>query len=287
MGSSFKASIGVCMNAISRCKPLLGTYVEANISGDLSDNDLLNISQDIFSRIEEIESLMSFHRDNSELSYINSNAHSHRCSISNEMYDVLKQALEISELTDGLYDISIGSELVKNGFLPDRSIRSDENANFRDILLGDNKVKFSKRLQIDLGGIAKGYAVDQALLSVKNKDVKVVINAGGDLVMSDWYKESVSVKVPSLNSNKTVNIKMRNKAVATSASYYFDNNKNPIISPNTKRMIDDKRSISVFAPNCMLADALTKVVFLDENYISLIKPLNAEAIFVNEFGDIC
>jgi FAD:protein FMN transferase len=277
----------MCMNTINRCKALLGTYVEMNISGDFLDDDLLNMSQGIFSRIEEIENLMSFYKDGSELSYINSNAYHHNCYISNEMYDVLKQALVISELTNGLYDISIGSELVKNGFLPDRSIRSDKSANFRDISLGDNKVKFSKRLQIDLGGIAKGYAVDQALLTIKNKDVKVVINAGGDLIMNDWIHKSVDIKVPSLVSNKMVNIKMKNKAVATSASYYFDNNKNPIVSPNTKRMVDDKRSVSVFASNCMLADALTKVAFLDKNYMSLIKSLDAEVVFVNEFGDVC
>ncbi|MFT4718217.1 MAG: thiamine biosynthesis lipoprotein [Rickettsiales bacterium] len=277
----------MCMNTINRCKALLGTYVEMNISGDFLDDDLLNMSQGIFLRIEEIENLMSFHKYDSELSYINSNAYHQSCSISNEMYDVLKQALVISELTNGLYDISIGSELVKNGFLPDRSIKSDNSANFRDISLGDNKVKFSKRLQIDLGGIAKGYAVDQALLTIKNKDVKVVINAGGDLIMNDWIHKSIDIKVPSLASNKMVNIKMKNKAVATSASYYFDNNKNPIVSPNTKRMVDDKRSVSVFAPNCMLADALTKVAFLDKNYMSLIKSLDAEVIFVNEFGDVC
>ena len=82
-------------------------------------------------------------------------------------------------------------------------------------------------------------------------------------------------------------IKMKNKAVATSASYYFNDNKNPIISPKSKEMIDDKRSVSVFAPNCMIADALTKVAFLDGNAPRLMEMFKAKALFINENGEFC
>jgi thiamine biosynthesis lipoprotein len=275
------------MNSINRCKPLLGTYVEIDIAGEYPDDTLLDMSENMFLRIQQIENIMSFHKCNSELSYLNTNAYYHKCIISDEMCDVLSQALRMSELTKGLYDISIGGELVKNGFLPEQATRSDKKANFKDILIDGNKVKFSKRLQIDLGGIAKGYAVDQALLTIKNKEVKVTINAGGDLSTNDWDNKLIDIRVPSLKNKKTVSIKMRNKAVATSASYYFDNNKNPIIDPKSKQMISDKRSVSVFAPSCALADALTKVAFLDKNYMSLMKNLNAEAVFVDELGSIC
>ncbi|MFT6333025.1 MAG: thiamine biosynthesis lipoprotein [Lentimonas sp.] len=272
------------MNSINRCKPLLGTYVEIDISGNFEDKILLQISKNVFSKIEKIESLMSFHNDESELSYINSNAFHHSCAISDEMREVIGQALEISKLTDGIYDISIGSELVKNGFLPNRSIEFDEDASFKDIFLDGNKIKFNKRMQLDLGGIAKGYAVDQALLEVKDKNVEIVINAGGDLVMNNWEDKYVNIRIPNCLKSELKSMKMQNKAVATSASYYFNKNKNPIISAKTKEMVSDKRSISVFAPNCMLADALTKVAFLSSHFKKFNKYFGAQAFAIDEKG---
>ncbi|MFT6077482.1 MAG: thiamine biosynthesis lipoprotein [Myxococcota bacterium] len=275
------------MNKINRCKPLLGTYVEIDISGQYSDDILLQTSQKIFSRIEEIENLMSFYDPLSELSYLNSNAHRQTCTISDEMAEILNQALQISQLTDGIYDISIGNQLIKNGFLPDNGFGASDNSSFKDIFLVGNKVKFAKKMQLDLGGIAKGYAVDQALLAAEGLDVQIIINAGGDLAMNNWNEEFVDIKIPSLKNNKTIKIKMQNKAVATSSSYYFDQDKNPIICPKTHKMVNDKRSVSVFAPSCMIADALTKVAFLDENCSSLMQSLGAKALFIDEQGNFC
>lgn len=271
-------------NSINRCKTLLGTYVDVTIVGKQKSDVLLNISQRVFSRIQKIENLLSFHSDDSELSYVNFNAYYHPCIISDEMREVLEQALEISQLTDGFYDVSIASELVKNGFLPDKSIRSDNDASWKDISLVGNELKFLKNLQIDLGGIAKGYAVDQALKEVEGEDIDIIINAGGDLTMSHWSDKSVEIRVPSLKKFDVVNLKMKNSSVATSASYYFDKNKNPIISPKSKKMIKDKKSISVFAPNCMLADALTKVAFLHDNGESIIKSFGAQMVVIDDKG---
>lgn len=275
------------INSINRCKALLGTYVDVQIKGDLEDNELLDISSNVFDRIEKIQDLLSFHDENSELSYINSNAYYHSCKISKEMRDVLEVAIELGDLTDGMYDITIASELVKNGFLPDLSFRSDDDASYKNIKIEGNQVRFTKRLQIDLGGIAKGYAVDQGLMEVGDRDVKVVINAGGDIASNNWQSEEVDIRSPKLNEVDLKRIKMKNKAVATSASYYFNDNKNPIISPKSKEMIDDRRSVSVFAPNCMIADALTKVAFLDGNAPRLMEMFKAKALFINENGEFC
>lgn len=274
------------MNSISRCKPLLGTYVNIDLFGDYSDGELLNISQKIFKRIEKIESLMSFHKADSELSCLNANAYYSPCSVSGEMKEILTTALKLSDLTNGTYDITIGSELVKNGFLPDRAIRTDNDASYKDIIIKNNRVKFNKRLQIDLGGIAKGYAVDQGLLEVKEANIHVIINAGGDLAMNDWEDKSINIRIPSSKNGQLANFRMMNKALATSASYYFDDNKSAIISPQTKKMLQDKRSVSVFAPSCMLADALTKVAFLYKNSASLLKSFDAHALFIDEYGTV-
>lgn len=274
-------------NTINRCKPLLGTYVEIELSGDYEEGYLLDMSCTIYDRIEQIQNLLSFHDENSELSYINSNAFFHSCKISREMSDVLKQALKFSELTDGLYDVCIASELVKNGFLPDRSIRVDESANYKDIEVHGNEIRFNKRLQIDLGGIAKGYAMDEALRVVGDEGVRVIINAGGDIISNNWEDRMIDIRVPELGKKEFMDMKMKDKAVATSSSYYFDNNKNPIISPKSRKMIEDKRSVSVFASNCMIADALTKIAFLDKNANKIMNLFSAKMIFINEQGNFC
>ena len=61
-------------NHIKRCKPLLGTYVEVSVSSESDDNALLDITEYVFSEIQRIENLMSFHNPDSELSYVNREA---------------------------------------------------------------------------------------------------------------------------------------------------------------------------------------------------------------------
>ena len=79
---------------------------------------------------------------------------------------------------------------------------------------------------------------------------------------------------------------MHQAAVATSGNYYMDRNKNSIIHPSTKKAVKDKRSVSVFASSCMLADALTKVAFLDINLMPIFNSYGAKAISVDENGNI-
>ena len=78
---------------IKRCKPLLGTYVEVSVSSESDDNTLLDITEYVFSEIQRIENLMSFHNPDSELSYLNREAYRHSCPISKDMEEVLTAAL--------------------------------------------------------------------------------------------------------------------------------------------------------------------------------------------------
>src|SRR5690606_6452766 len=103
-------------------------------------------------------------------------------------FAVLRGAKEVSERSDGLFDITAGARLVTWGFLPAPvgAPVPDDTASWRDIVLEDeNRVRFQKPLWIDLGGIAKGYAVDRALAAMGlGKDIQVCVNAGGDLRVS-------------------------------------------------------------------------------------------------------
>ena len=275
-------------NHFKRCKPLLGTYVEVSVLSEKNNNDILiDISECVFSEIQRIENLMSFHDPDSELSYINREAYNHSCSISKDMKEVLVAALHLSKVTNGIYDISIAPTLVRNGILPDQSIDVDDQANWQDISIVKGKISFKRKLLIDLGGIAKGYAVDRALCMVENQVKNITVNAGGDLRIKEWSGESVGIKASDTKGfNSLIFVPMHQAALATSSNYYIDVNKSAMIDPFTKKELKDKKSISVFAPNCMLADALTKVAFLDITLIPIFKPLGVKAISIDESGNV-
>ena len=274
-------------NHLKRCKPLLGTYVEVTVTSESDDNTLLDITEAVFSEIHRIENLMSFHNPDSELSYLNREAYRHPCPISQDMEQVLTTALNLSKKTNGIYDITTASSLVRNGLLPNNFPGVDEQANWQDVSIVNGSISFDRKVLLDLGGIAKGYAVDRALRRVENQVENITVNAGGDLRMKEWSGESVGIKASNTKGLKSmICVPMYQAAVATSANYYMDNNKFSIIHPRTKKATKDKKSISVFASSCMLADALTKVAFLDTNFKAVINSFGAKAIFLDESGNI-
>lgn len=284
------------MNNLSRCQPLLGTYVEIELQAEASDQQLIEYSQAAFAAIERVEAMMSFHRQDSELSNINRHAHLQVCPISPEMYQVLAQALALSELSAGLFDISIAPSLIQLGGLPPVPGAAASQANWQAIELSPSSIAFKQPLLLDLGGIAKGYAVDRAMAAVPD-EVQLSINAGGDLRLSHWQGQQTAVRLPSKPS-QTVALPMMASAIATSANYFTefaeaDSGAGPdaepasaMIMPATGEPIVQDYSISVYADNCMLADALTKWAFLDLAAGAKIRDLNALAVMVTADGQV-
>lgn len=272
------------MNSISRCKPLLGTYVRLSLTADAARETLLAMSVRAFARIERVERLMSFHDPDSELSRLNRLAHRQPCPVSAETGAVLRQALRLSRASHGLFDISIAPALIRQGLLPAIDGDIDESANWRDLRLENGRVSFAKKMLIDLGGIAKGYAVDQAM-SVLSDDIDAVINAGGDIRMNRWQDKTVSIRYAASGHEQTVEAPMRATAIASSASYYL-NGKGAIIAPGQRQAPDSPCVYSVFASNCMLADALTKIAFLSGGRHDLIRAFDARLLCVDRRGRV-
>ena len=160
----------------------------------------------------------------------------------------------------------------------------DESANWRDLRLENGRVSFAKKMLIDLGGIAKGYAVDQAM-SVLSDDIDAVINAGGDIRMNRWRDKTVSIRYAASGHEQMVEAPMRAAAIASSAGYYL-NGKSAIIAPGQKQAPDSPCVYSVFASNCMLADALTKIAFLSGGRHDLILASGARLLCVDRRGRV-
>lgn len=260
----------------------MGTYVKVHLSGAVSEGDLLDCSTRVFEEINRIEATMSFHDPTSELSKINREAHLHPIRISQDMDKVLSLAIDLSRATRGVFDIAIAPELVKRGLLPAQDRPLPDRSRWASIQLSGGSVHFDVPLLLALGGIAKGFAVDCAL-SVLPPEIHAEINAGGDLRMTSWKGEQVLVRMPG-HFHRALRVPMLRAAIATSGAYFLEGEYH-IIHPHTKKPIDEHRSISVFAPTCMLADALTKVAWIGESSEPILKGYNACALLVDEAGE--
>lgn len=273
---------------MSRCKPLLGTYVDVSIEADLDDEQLLDLSIDAFEAITRVHNRLGFHNPESELSEINRWAQSgtkEPLPISDDLRNVMSLALDLSAASDGLFDVTVAPQLVQQGSLP--SMHHDAilsgAGNWQDVHLSDDGLAFTAPVLIDLGGIAKGYAVDQAIDRVcaqkMNVDINLNVNAGGDLYLSNWQEESVGVRYPD-EPNKHYEMPMLAPALATSACYFSEQD-SVMIHPGSGEVRVQGYSVSVFAEQCMLADALTKLAFLNPRDCRVIRQYEGRAFLLD------
>ena len=145
-------------------------------------------------------------------------------------------------------------------------------------------MRFARALLVDLGGIAKGYAVDRAMALIP-ADIGACVNAGGDLRMSHWRQEHFEVRVPGSPPRAPIRLPMRNAAVASSIGCPGDH-LGMIIDPHKRRPVGDARSYSVFAASAMRADALTKIACLDAILRRDMRCAGAEAIALDAGGNV-
>ncbi|MBF7687566.1 FAD:protein FMN transferase [Acinetobacter sp. EC24] len=244
--------------------------------------------------IESVQSLMSFHDKNSALNQLNATAHTTVVQTHPWIYAVLQRAQKIHHYSDGLFDCSIAPILVDYGFLPTHQSHNNTNnqwATQKDvILLSQNRVQFKSPLSLDLGGIAKGFAVDLALHCLRQHHIKhVVINAGGDLRVMGDFEEAIYIRNPVQPSQVKYLGSLSNGAIATSGSYfatkmYHQQQVSHLIDPLTQQSVVTDQSFTVLAPQAWLADALTKVLVLSENTEhTCFKHFGAKALIIEKF----
>lgn len=282
------------LNEARRARPLLGTFVEVRARGE--DYAALHRAIDrAFRLIKRAHCLMSFHDPNSDVGRLNGAKAGRAVSIDEWTYEVLQQAQHFAEMSAGCFDVTIAPTLVKWGFLP-RSHRSRPPgvANYRKIeLLDKGRVRFSEEgVMIDLGGIAKGFAVDKAIGELKQcVDVdSALVNAGGDLRAFGSHDYPVAIRHPRLVNKPFEQITLRDGALATSAHYFAQkrwrgHKVSPIVNPNNRQTCFQQASVSVRAETCLRADAFTKIVMVcGEPAFSLLTTRGAEACLFTREG---
>lgn len=261
---------------------MLGTFVEVSVQDNVSDKALADISNSMFAAISGVEQEMGFHHFDSALSFINRHAVERKVAISSDMYQVINTALTLSKLTQGRYDITVSPALIKQQLLPDYHYQFNANADWQSIQLDQQQIWFEQPVIIDLGGIAKGFAVDKAIAAAN--DCEAVVNAGGDMKMTHWQDKTVSIRLPNSSLAESYELLMQSAAVASSGHDFLTDNTQHIVDPKGRINVDFNLNVSVFADSCMLADALTKVVYLEGDSEPLLSQFNAIACRFDKQG---
>jgi FAD:protein FMN transferase len=273
---------------VRRARPLLGTLVEiraAPRTATCSQQAMARLHRAVdaaFDAIEVVQRLMSCHDPESDLSRLNRTAAGQAQRAHTYTYDVLSAAVRFARLGAGAFDPCVAERLEEWGYLPAATGSSKRRAaqaprrprarqagaaTWEDIeLLGNQRVRFRRPLRLDLGGIAKGFAVDLATEVLRRAGVdEIVVNAGGDMRVAGMRTHRVYLRDPRAPMGTLNPIDLRNSALATSAPCFSrrvlkGRPVSALLDPRTREPYVVNNSISVRAGNCMTADALTKIV---------------------------
>ena len=182
---------------LQRAQPHLGTIVSIGIRG-MSRQDAAAAIDAGFAAVAAVHRLMSFHQAGSDVDRINCHALDAPVEVNPLTMRVMRCALRLAAASQGAFDVTVAGELVARGVLhrPRSERVAEPDCSWRDIeLIGEDQVRFHRPLWIDLGGIAKGFAVDHALASMPlSPHAQVCVNAGGDLrVRGPLYGDRKSV----------------------------------------------------------------------------------------------
>ena len=247
-------------------RPLLGTYVVIEaVAGD--DDTALYAIDAGFSAIETVQQLMSAFDPASDVSRINECAHIETVTVHPWTAEVLELAAAIHTDSDGLFDIGVAPRLAQWNMLP-TSVMDYSESSATKLVIDHQSVRSTAPTRIDLGGIAKGYAVDRAIeAALAAGAMSVLVNAGGDLRVAGDAEEPVYVRDPRHPQHIALAGTLRDGAIATSGIYFSkrrhdDKPVSAIVEPSSGLPLLDDLSFTVIAPSCAIADALTKVFAL-------------------------
>ena len=248
--------------------PIFGTSWKLVTTEYITDS----LKQSIQNELNRIDLIASNYKIDSELSFINKSPIDEIINISDEMFTMLSFAEDLYIKTSGLYDITLGSLIIDEGFGPlasmnDKSIQvSSERFEF----ISDTSIIKNDNFQFDLSSIAKGFAVDSVskILLAAGKN-NFLIDIGGEVIISgSKYNQPwiIGIQDPtSVNNSSIVNIFGNDfLAIATSGEYrnfkYNDDGEmtSHTFNPISKTSIPDKTySVSVVSRvSSMEADAL-------------------------------
>jgi thiamine biosynthesis lipoprotein len=283
-------------------------YTQPNLDGP----KVKALFQQAVDEIKRVENLMTTWRPDSELSRVNAAAGREAITVSQETFDVVKEALHTSEISEGTFDITFESLHGLWKFDQDLDAHPPSDADIKKLLplVGWKKVKIdpagpsimitSAGTKISLGGIAKGYGVDRAVALLDKAGLKsFYVQAGGDLFARgkkpDGNSWSAGVRDPrGPDGSFFALLPLSDHAFSTAGDYersYIVGGKryHHIIDPRTGSPATASRSVTIWATSALLADAVDDAVFIlgPEKGMKLIESLDGVgAVIVDKDNNV-
>jgi len=244
--------------------------------------------QAALAEIHKVDELMSDYRSESEISRVNKEAFEHAVEVSESTYEVLQRSVEFSELTAGAFDVTVGPlmDLFHNAE-KDAAAPSEEQIAEAMSKVGFEKLKLDSQnrtvrfavegMRLDLGGIAKGYAIDKAIEAARRCGATgAMIDIGGDIRCFGSPPEGrehwlIGVQDPNsamegiAGGKLLLTLKVTNAAVATSGDYrqfvlIEGKRRSHIMDRKTGTSSEGLSSVTIIAKNATDADALATAV---------------------------
>ncbi|PEA53932.1 thiamine biosynthesis protein ApbE [Bacillus pseudomycoides] len=280
----------------------MGTIIHIKVVTSLAETYVKEKIQKAFLAFYSVEEVCSRFHQQSELRRLSIQSGT-PAQVSPILFEAIRFAWQIADLTQGIFDPTLGHTLEKYGF--NRHYLTGEElistaavpANYQDIILNEEKrtVLLKKSLLLDLGAVAKGLAVDLAVQELRDFE-GFVIDAGGDIFTSgtNGKKEPwvIGIQHPFQKEKTICEVQLTNQAVCTSGSYERKSpvhlNEHHLIHPHLGTSQSNIVSCTVIAPFAMMADTFSTAAFLlgKKEGGTLLKNVDLEGIWITSSLDI-
>jgi thiamine biosynthesis lipoprotein len=292
---------------LQRTYLLMGTQVDLKVRAK-SHEQGEHALEACFQEIRRIQDLMNAHAEDSGLSRLNVEANDDWAAPDPEIFSLIDRSLGISRNSQGAFDITVGPllgvwrEARQAGVPPSMEeiqaqLAHVGYANLR-VNAENGKVRFLKKgMHLDLGGIAKGYALDQGKKILLEEGIQqALLNAGGDVLalgMKGKAPWSIGIRDPRDSEGIIATVKIADAAVVTSGDYerFFLHNGNRyhhILDPRTGSPTRGCRSVTVVAPWATEADAMATAAFVmgpRDGMALLEKTRDVDGIIIDDRGN--
>jgi thiamine biosynthesis lipoprotein len=284
----------------------MGTAIEITLIGG-DEEAVKKAAFQAFQEIRRIEQLMSPWIEASDVTHINRSAGKEWVKVSHETLEVIQKAQEISGLSDGAFDITTGPftqlwRVAREKEIPPSAEELNQRlplVNFRNVMIDQKGIFLKKRgMSIDLGGIAKGYAVDRAVELLKTLGYKnLIVNAGGDLRAGGLkfdHPWSIGIQHPRRPEKIMASISASDAAIATSGDYekffiYRGKRYHHILNPRDGLPAEECQSVTIICREGMVGDALATAIFVlgpEKGYSLCQKLEGVDCLIVDKEGKI-
>ena len=284
--------------------PIMGTLITVELwHEDAARGKALTVA--VLDEMHRIDRLMSTYKPDSELSLVNIRAAQEPVTVSRELQGLVISALAFSDVTGGAFDITYASAGkyydYREGIKP--TAAQLEHAlpaiDYRHVKLDtvNSTIAFTHPgVRIDLGGIAKGYAVDQSIAMLRKAGVgNALVSAGGDtrVIGERWGRAwKVGIRDPRKRDGVVTMIPLKDLAISTSGDYerFFEEDGvryHHILNPGTGQSTSAVHSASIIGSNATTTDALSTSIFVMgvEKGLQLIDSLpDTEAVIIDNQG---